>query len=60
VDLQPIIISNSYREGAYDKAPALRSESCIACGTCTFVCPANIPLLEDIQALNGKWKEMRS
>ncbi|WP_422485391.1 electron transport complex subunit RsxC [Gudongella sp. DL1XJH-153] len=60
VDLQPILISNTYREGAYDKAPALRSESCISCGTCTFVCPANIPLLEDIQALNKKWKEMQS
>jgi electron transport complex protein RnfC len=59
VDLQPILISNIYREGAYEKAPALRSESCIACGTCTFVCPANIPLLEDIQALNKKWKEMQ-
>ncbi|WP_409229303.1 electron transport complex subunit RsxC [Gudongella sp. SC589] len=59
VDLQPIVISNSYREGAYDKAPALRSESCISCGTCTFVCPANIPLLADIQALNSKWKELK-
>lgn len=58
VDLQPIVISNTYREGDYGKAPALRSESCIACGTCTFICPASIPLLENIQALNKKWKEI--
>lgn len=58
VDLQPILISNSYKEGAYDKAVTLRSTSCISCGTCTYVCPSGIPLLENIQALNKKWKEM--
>lgn len=60
VDLQPIIISNAYRDGDYSKARALRSQSCISCGTCTFVCPANIPLLANIQALNQKYKEIKS
>lgn len=60
VALQPIIISNNYIDGRYEKAPILRSESCISCGICTYVCPANIPLLENIQKLNKKWEEMNN
>lgn len=58
VALQPIVIRNSFINGRYDRAPELRSESCISCGVCTYICPANIPLLENIQSLNKKWKEI--
>lgn len=60
VALQPIIIRNSFINGRYDRVPELRSESCISCGVCTYICPADISLLESIQALNKKWKEMKN
>lgn len=60
VSLQPIRISNAYRDQDYARARVLKSESCISCGTCTFVCPAGIPLLETIQAMNKQWKEIKN
>ena len=57
--LQPIVISNAYKNNGIHLVPQLRSESCILCGVCSYVCPANIPLLENIQALNAKWKEQK-
>lgn len=58
--LQPIAISNSYRQNRWDRAMELRSESCISCGVCTYICPAHIDLLKDIEALNKKWEAMQS
>lgn len=60
VNLQPVLISNAYKDGHYDQALPLRSTTCISCGVCTYVCPARIPLLENVQAMNTKWKEMQS
>lgn len=60
VALQPIAISNSYRQNRWDRAMELRSESCISCGVCTYICPAHIDLLKDIEALNKKWEAMQS
>ncbi len=58
VGLQPVFISNAYKANRIDMVPSLKSESCISCGVCTYVCPANIPLLKNIQSLNKKWKEL--
>ncbi len=49
VNLQPITISNAYRAGRFDLCEALKAESCILCGSCTYTCPSRIPLLEDIK-----------
>ncbi|MFP4152196.1 MAG: electron transport complex subunit RsxC [Alkalispirochaeta sp.] len=49
VNLQPIAISNAYRAGRFDVLEALKAESCILCGSCTYICPSRIPLLEDIK-----------
>lgn len=57
--LQPVLISNAYKNNEIHKVPQLRSESCISCGVCSYVCPADIPLLENIQALNAAWKEKK-
>lgn len=59
VRIQPIHISNAYENGEYEKAVSLKSDICISCGVCTFSCPARIPLLDNIQKLNEKWKEMQ-
>jgi len=55
VSLQPILISNAYRNLEYKMGITLKSESCISCGTCSYICPSRINLLDDIQKLN---KEM--
>ncbi len=52
VSLQPILISNAYRNREYDLGIDLKSKSCISCGICTYICPSRIDLLEDIQKLN--------
>ncbi len=52
VSLQPILISNAYRNREYKMGIDLKSESCISCGICTYICPSRINLLEDIQKLN--------
>lgn len=54
VSLQPILISNAYRNREYDLGVDLKSESCICCGICTYICPSRINLLDDIQKLNWK------
>lgn len=60
VALQPIVISNAYKNNEVHKVPSLRSQTCISCGVCTYICPANIPLLENIQAINKQWKEIQN
>ncbi len=54
VSLQPILISSAYRTREYDMGIALKSESCINCGICSYICPSKINLLDDIQNLNKK------
>lgn len=60
VNLQPVLLSNAYKDAHYDQALPLRGGSCISCGVCTYVCPSRIPLLDNIQKLNKKWKEMQA
>lgn len=52
VSLQPILISNAYRSREYELGIDLKSKSCISCGTCSYICPSKINLLDDIQKLN--------
>lgn len=52
VSLQPILISSAYRNREYHMGIPLKSESCISCGTCSYICPSKINLLDDIQKLN--------
>lgn len=52
VSLQPILISNAYKNRAYALGKSLKSKSCISCGTCSYICPSKINLLDDIQSMN--------
>jgi electron transport complex protein RnfC len=47
--LQPVLISNAYEQGDIDEAERLGAMDCIDCGNCSYVCPANIPLLDNIR-----------
>lgn len=52
VSLQPILISSAYRKREYLMGVTLKSESCIRCGICSYICPSKINLLDDILKLN--------
>jgi electron transport complex protein RnfC len=44
VRLHPILIYNAVKKGDLEKAKKLYLKDCIACGVCSYVCPAGIPL----------------
>ncbi len=44
VRLHPILIYNAINKGDMEKAKKLWIKDCIACGICSYVCPAWIPL----------------
>lgn len=49
VSLQPILISEAYRNGDIERAKELGALDCIECGNCSYICPAHIDLLGDIR-----------
>lgn len=44
VQLHPILIYNAIKKGDLEKAKKLYLKDCIACGTCSYVCPSGIHL----------------
>ena len=44
--LAPVFIARALRLNELHKLPRLHPEDCMACGCCSYVCPASIPLLE--------------
>jgi len=44
VRLYPILIYNAIMKGDIAKAEKLWVKDCIACGTCSYVCPSRLPL----------------
>ena len=44
VHLYPILINQALEKGDIPAAEKLYYKDCIACGTCSYVCPAGIPL----------------
>ncbi len=48
VRLHPILIYNAIMKGDFNKAEKLWMKDCIACGTCSYVCPSRLPLSSTI------------
>ena len=44
--LSPTFIARAVRENNLTRLRKLHVEDCMSCGCCSYVCPANIPLLE--------------
>ena len=44
--LNPQALGELARASRYDEMPALHLSDCMLCGSCSFVCPANIPLAQ--------------
>lgn len=51
VRLHPIMIYNALMKGDMAKADKLWARDCIACGTCSYVCPSKLPLSGTICAV---------
>ncbi|EGO6697888.1 electron transport complex subunit RsxC [Enterococcus faecalis] len=49
IGLQPILISQAYRNNDIKKLTNLNTINCIDCGACSYICPSKIDLLEDIR-----------
>lgn len=47
--LAPAFIHRALEQDQPRKLPALHPQDCISCGCCSFVCPARIPLLEQVE-----------
>ena len=60
MSLQPILISNAFERGDIEAAKELGAMDCIECGNCSFICPSNIPLLENIRKSKQAIKEMEA
>ena len=44
VRLHPVMLYNAIMKGDFEKAEKLWVKDCIACGTCSYVCPSKLPL----------------
>lgn len=60
VGLAPMAISHSYKCGEVDVLKTLNVESCMLCGCCSFVCPANRPLVQRNKLAKELLKELRA
>jgi len=40
-------------KGDFEKAEKLWAKDCIACGTCSYVCPVRLPLTSTIRSVKG-------
>ncbi|MBR2320301.1 MAG: electron transport complex subunit RsxC [Clostridia bacterium] len=58
--LAPMAISHAYKVGDVEALKALNVESCMLCGCCSFVCPANRPLVQRNKLSKDLLKELRA
>src|SRR5450830_187711 len=52
--LVPVEMAQLIRRGDLNAAKAIGSQDCIACGSCSFICPSHIPLAHYFSFANGK------
>lgn len=58
--LAPMAISHAYKVGDVDTLKTLNVETCMLCGCCSFVCPANRPLVQRNKLAKDLLKELRA
>ena len=54
VGLLPLEMAANIRAGVLDQAVSLGLKDCIACGSCSYVCPAHIPLVHYFNYARGE------
>ena len=58
--LAPAAISHAYRTDDVDTLKTLSVDTCMLCGCCSFVCPANRPLVQNNKLAKDLLKEVRA
>ncbi len=52
--LEPYIICKMSRKMMYEAIEEHKVTDCIECGSCSYICPANVPLLDNIRIAKGE------
>ena len=58
--LAPAAISHAYRINDVDTLKTLSVDTCMLCGCCSFVCPANRPLVQNNKLAKDLLREVRA
>ena len=58
--LAPMAISHAYKVGDVETLKTLNLDTCMLCGCCSFVCPANRPLVQRNKLAKDLLKELRA
>ena len=58
--LAPMAISHAYKVGDVEALKTLNVDTCMLCGCCSFVCPANRPLVQRNKLAKDLLKELRA
>jgi len=57
VFLNPSLLGQYARSGRYDEMLGLNLYDCMECGSCSYVCPSNIPLVQRFRVAKGLLRE---
>ena len=55
--LNPSILGQLARSGHYEQMRGLHLMDCMECGSCSYVCPSNIPLVQRFRVAKGLLRE---
>lgn len=59
INLMPMMIDSYVRMNNFDMAEKYDFNCCIECGSCAFVCPARLPLIQSIRLAKKIYKEKK-
>ena len=54
--LSPILIRIALRDGNMRRLRRMHPEDCMECGCCSYICPANIPLVDVVRSARSVLK----
>jgi electron transport complex protein RnfC len=52
--LEPFLLNKLAKNDMFEELEDNAIQDCIECGCCSFSCPANIPLLDNIRIAKGE------
>ena len=55
--LMPNYIAAFARRGDYDRAEEFGARSCVECGTCAYICPGSVPIVQFVRMTKAKINE---
>ena len=58
--LMPLYLAAFGRKDDLDKCMEYDIMSCVECGCCTYTCPGQVPIVQQIQIAKGKIREQQA